>query len=327
MRRTSPRKPRSTPGASPSSSRRARGARDHEAGGQRSSRRRARSTRTEVWRLFALACVMLVGSACAEGPCPWQDPRAPHHGRRRRRKERRHDVRSAGARACQKSARVRGHRSGSGAALTRADAPGREPSPTHRAAPSRTALQTGARRASSSRSPRRSRRTTTSTATESQLTGIGASTSPRTRTATSLTTMAAPIPTTTVTASRTRRTSAPTSRRTWTASRTKTAVPDPDNDANRIADLDDFFCPNTPGVNGGDKPGCPKKNSLVVVTEKEIRITQQIQFRKFQQVDHPARHQLSESSTGWRERPERQPQDQPRGAGAIRTTWVATDTT
>ena len=54
--------------------------------------------------------------------------------------------------------------------------------------------------------------------------------------------------------------------------------PDPDNDGDQVADIDDF-CPNIPGVNGGDKPGCPKKNSLVVVTEKEIRITQQIQFQ------------------------------------------------
>jgi OmpA-OmpF porin, OOP family len=53
--------------------------------------------------------------------------------------------------------------------------------------------------------------------------------------------------------------------------------PDPDNDGDGIADVDDY-CPNTPGVRGGDRPGCPKKNSLIVVTEKEIRITQQIQF-------------------------------------------------
>jgi OOP family OmpA-OmpF porin len=53
--------------------------------------------------------------------------------------------------------------------------------------------------------------------------------------------------------------------------------PDPDNDQDGIADLDDF-CPNTPGIKAGDHPGCPKKNSLIVVTEKEIRITQQIQF-------------------------------------------------
>jgi len=53
--------------------------------------------------------------------------------------------------------------------------------------------------------------------------------------------------------------------------------PDTDNDQDNIADVDDY-CPNTPGVPGGDHPGCPKKNSLIVVTEKEIRITQQIQF-------------------------------------------------
>ena len=53
--------------------------------------------------------------------------------------------------------------------------------------------------------------------------------------------------------------------------------PDPDNDADKIADLEDH-CPNTPGVPGGDHPGCPRKNTLVVITEKEIRITQQIQF-------------------------------------------------
>jgi OOP family OmpA-OmpF porin len=53
--------------------------------------------------------------------------------------------------------------------------------------------------------------------------------------------------------------------------------PDPDNDGDQIADFEDH-CPNTPGVRGGDRPGCPKKNALVVVTEKEIRITQQIQF-------------------------------------------------
>jgi OOP family OmpA-OmpF porin len=53
--------------------------------------------------------------------------------------------------------------------------------------------------------------------------------------------------------------------------------PDPDNDGDQVPDVDDF-CPNTPGVRGGDRPGCPKKNSLIVVTEKEIRISQQIQF-------------------------------------------------
>jgi OmpA-OmpF porin, OOP family len=53
--------------------------------------------------------------------------------------------------------------------------------------------------------------------------------------------------------------------------------PDPDNDGDSVADIDDY-CPNTPGIQGGDKPGCPRKSTLIVVTEKEIRITQQIQF-------------------------------------------------
>jgi OmpA-OmpF porin, OOP family len=52
--------------------------------------------------------------------------------------------------------------------------------------------------------------------------------------------------------------------------------PDPDNDGDGVPDVGDF-CPNTPGVAQGDKPGCPRK-TFVVVTEKEIRITQQIQF-------------------------------------------------
>ena len=35
------------------------------------------------------------------------------------------------------------------------------------------------------------------------------------------------------------------------------------------------MCPNTPGQAGGARPGCP---GLVVVTAREIRITQQIHF-------------------------------------------------
>ncbi|KYF50649.1 hypothetical protein BE08_07350 [Sorangium cellulosum] len=53
--------------------------------------------------------------------------------------------------------------------------------------------------------------------------------------------------------------------------------PEPDNDQDTVIDLEDQ-CPNEPGVVGGDKPGCPKKPSLVIVTEKEIKITQQIHF-------------------------------------------------
>jgi len=50
--------------------------------------------------------------------------------------------------------------------------------------------------------------------------------------------------------------------------------PDPDNDNDTVLDVDDF-CPNTPGQPGGSRPGCP---GLVVVTAREIRITQQIHF-------------------------------------------------
>lgn len=50
--------------------------------------------------------------------------------------------------------------------------------------------------------------------------------------------------------------------------------PDDDNDSDTVKDVDDQ-CPNTPGQPNAARPGCP---SLVVVTAKEIRITQQIQF-------------------------------------------------
>lgn len=52
--------------------------------------------------------------------------------------------------------------------------------------------------------------------------------------------------------------------------------PEPDNDRDQVADIDDP-CPNEPGPKTGEKPGCPKK-SLVIVTDKEIKITQQIHF-------------------------------------------------
>ncbi len=53
--------------------------------------------------------------------------------------------------------------------------------------------------------------------------------------------------------------------------------PEPDNDKDGVLDLEDQ-CPAEPGPPGGDKPGCPKKPSLVIVTAKEIKITQQIHF-------------------------------------------------
>lgn len=53
--------------------------------------------------------------------------------------------------------------------------------------------------------------------------------------------------------------------------------PEPDNDGDKVVDLEDQ-CPLIPGVAGGSRPGCPKKPALVVVTKKEIKITQQIHF-------------------------------------------------
>jgi outer membrane protein OmpA-like peptidoglycan-associated protein len=53
--------------------------------------------------------------------------------------------------------------------------------------------------------------------------------------------------------------------------------PDLDNDGDKIADLEDQ-CPMVPGVPDARRPGCPKKKVLVIVTAKEIKITQQIHF-------------------------------------------------
>ena len=52
--------------------------------------------------------------------------------------------------------------------------------------------------------------------------------------------------------------------------------PDPDNDKDGVLDLDDM-CPNEPGP--ASNKGCPLKPSLVVVTDKEIKILQQIHFQ------------------------------------------------
>ena len=50
--------------------------------------------------------------------------------------------------------------------------------------------------------------------------------------------------------------------------------PDDDNDGDTVKDVDDQ-CPNTPGSPAGERPGC---SNLIIVTAREIRITQQIQF-------------------------------------------------
>ncbi len=53
--------------------------------------------------------------------------------------------------------------------------------------------------------------------------------------------------------------------------------PEPDNDGDGVLDVDDQ-CPNTPGQADKDPIGCPLKPSLVVVTDCEVKITQQIHF-------------------------------------------------
>jgi OmpA-OmpF porin, OOP family len=53
--------------------------------------------------------------------------------------------------------------------------------------------------------------------------------------------------------------------------------PDLDNDGDEVPDLDDE-CPNTPGQKEQAPKGCPIKPALVVVTDCEVKITQQIHF-------------------------------------------------
>jgi len=44
-----------------------------------------------------------------------------------------------------------------------------------------------------------------------------------------------------------------------------------------VLDNDDM-CPNEAGPPGGDKPGCPTKPALAIITDTEIKILQQIHF-------------------------------------------------
>jgi OmpA-OmpF porin, OOP family len=53
--------------------------------------------------------------------------------------------------------------------------------------------------------------------------------------------------------------------------------PDPDNDKDEVLDVKDQ-CPNEPGSKDKEPLGCPTKPSLVVVTDCEVKITQQIHF-------------------------------------------------
>ncbi len=53
--------------------------------------------------------------------------------------------------------------------------------------------------------------------------------------------------------------------------------PDPDNDQDGVLDVDDM-CPNEPGPADKEPKGCPQKPALAIVTDSEIKITQQIHF-------------------------------------------------
>jgi len=53
--------------------------------------------------------------------------------------------------------------------------------------------------------------------------------------------------------------------------------PDLDNDGDTVPDVQDQ-CPNTPGQTQSDPLGCPIKPALVVVTDCEVKIAQQIHF-------------------------------------------------
>jgi outer membrane protein OmpA-like peptidoglycan-associated protein len=53
--------------------------------------------------------------------------------------------------------------------------------------------------------------------------------------------------------------------------------PDPDNDRDEVLDVKDQ-CPNEPGDKLKEPIGCPSKPSLVIVTNCEVKITQQIHF-------------------------------------------------
>jgi outer membrane protein OmpA-like peptidoglycan-associated protein len=66
--------------------------------------------------------------------------------------------------------------------------------------------------------------------------------------------------------------------------------PDPDNDKDTVADLLDQ-CPNEIGSTDKEPLGCPTKPALVVVTDCEVKITQQIHFEfnkdKIRPESHP----------------------------------------
>jgi outer membrane protein OmpA-like peptidoglycan-associated protein len=62
--------------------------------------------------------------------------------------------------------------------------------------------------------------------------------------------------------------------------------PDPDNDKDQVPDIKDQ-CPNEVGSTTQEPLGCPAKPALVVVTDCEVKITQQIHFEYNKDVIRP----------------------------------------
>ena len=90
-------------------------------------------------------------------------------------------------------------------------------------------------------------------------------------------------------------------RGSWTAIQDADGCPEPDNDNDSVLDVDDF-CPNTPGQPGGARSRVARR--LIVVTAKEIRITQQIHFEfnakakiRGGELPHPRRHRTTSSKS------------------------------
>jgi OmpA-OmpF porin, OOP family len=69
--------------------------------------------------------------------------------------------------------------------------------------------------------------------------------------------------------------------------------PEPDNDQDKVVDIEDM-CPNEFGEATGPKKGCPKK-SIVVVTNTEIKITQQIHFQFGKAIIRPDSYKILEA--------------------------------
>ncbi len=70
--------------------------------------------------------------------------------------------------------------------------------------------------------------------------------------------------------------------------------PDTDNDGDGVEDLKDE-CPNTPGQTEKAPFGCPMKPALVVVTDCEVKITQQIHFAYNKDVIKPESYPILEA--------------------------------